>query len=254
MTTKTENQYKRIKTKRQYIDYYKNKTQAEDYAKRDFVGANPLITQVETEIVLSLAKNYFVPEKSNYLDLATGSGRIIKSLEKHFGEAVGVDTSEAMLSVAKKGATRSKFRIADIESLPFDQDTFDLITGFRFLINLPKKTRIALLKEATRVLKNGGILAVNIHLNKLSPRGIRDIFLKRRPPEKLLSYFEIKNELEEAGLKAVYVWGVNMLILHKFFPFVPHKLLVEFDKFFGRIQPINYFSDTFVVFAQKVLE
>lgn len=244
-------QYRRVKTKRQYIDFYKNKVHAQDYAGRDLKGANPLITEVETQVVMTIAKRYLSPKKSRLLDVATGSGRIVKVLENHFGESIGVDTSARMLAIARKRTSKTLLELADIENLPFENNTVDCITGFRLLINIPRKNRRIMLTELRRVLKDKGILAMNVHLNTLSPRGIRDIIVRSRPPEKMISYFGIKQELNQAGFKVIHVQGVNMLVLYNLFPFIPHAALVKIDKFTGGFPPIAYVSDTFIVFAQK---
>jgi ArsR family transcriptional regulator len=66
------------------------------------------------------------------LDLGTGTGRILQLLARSAGRAVGLDSSHAMLSVARanlqrSGLTRVELRQGDIYAPPFGRDAFDLV-------------------------------------------------------------------------------------------------------------------------------
>ncbi|MAO48379.1 MAG: bifunctional demethylmenaquinone methyltransferase/2-methoxy-6-polyprenyl-1,4-benzoquinol methylase UbiE [Aequorivita sp.] len=100
------------------------------------------------------------------LDIATGTGDLaIQFAEKTSAEKiVGLDLSEGMLSVARKKVSgkniseKIEFVQADSEALPFDDNTFDVITvsfGIRNFENLEKG-----LSDIYRVLKKGGIFVI----------------------------------------------------------------------------------------------
>jgi SAM-dependent methyltransferase len=80
------------------------------------------------------------------------------------GYVIGVDMTDAMLekanqNKAKLGVTNVEFRKGQIEALPVDSASVDVIIS-NCVINLsPDKT--AVFKEAHRVLKTGGKLAVS---------------------------------------------------------------------------------------------
>ncbi len=51
-----------------------------------------------------------------------------------------------------------------VEQLPFDDDTFDLVTAYSFLDHLAD--HVAMIREAFRVLKPGGMLYVDLIPNR----------------------------------------------------------------------------------------
>jgi ArsR family transcriptional regulator len=100
------------------------------------------------------------------LDIATGSGRILRSLAPRSTQAVGVDISTEALRFARKqtyggsGANLSRcvFRRGDMYKLPFDAASFDTATLERVLAASDRVTDI--LREAERVLRPGGRLCI----------------------------------------------------------------------------------------------
>ena len=94
------------------------------------------------------------------LDLASGTGDPAITLARHVGpngRVTGTDLSESMLAVARenaRGIANLSFRVADAQSLPFDDESFDVVTcrlGIMYFVDLPKA-----LREIRRVLKPGG--------------------------------------------------------------------------------------------------
>ena len=92
------------------------------------------------------------------LDVACGTGDMVLELQKHGCEVTGVDLSEEMLVIAKRKVENGKWKVADAECLPFDDETFDAVTcdfGVRNFVNLEKG-----LNEMLRVLKPGGRMVI----------------------------------------------------------------------------------------------
>jgi len=96
--------------------------------------------------------------KGNVLDVACGTGDMVKELQKAGCVVTGIDLSEEMLSIAKSKAPGATYRIADAEHLPFEDDTFDAVTcafGVRNFVHLERG-----LQEMMRVLKPGGCVVI----------------------------------------------------------------------------------------------
>lgn len=99
----------------------------------------------------------------SFLDLGTGTGRILTLFARHAGQATGVDQSREMLVIARAnleaaGLRRAQVRQGDIYALPFANSTADFVTIHQVLHYLDDPARA--LTEAARVLKPGGRLLI----------------------------------------------------------------------------------------------
>ncbi len=99
------------------------------------------------------------------LDIGCGPGTITVDLADLIdpGEAVGVDQVEAVLDEARalaeqRGQSNVRFECADAYDLPFDDGSFDVVFAHQVLQHLARP--VDMLREAHRVLRPGGIVAV----------------------------------------------------------------------------------------------
>lgn len=108
-----------------------------------------------------------INEGMTVLDLGSGAGFDCFLASKKVGNAgkvIGVDMTEKMITKAKENAKRYgfqnvEFRLGDIEELPVNNDSIDIIMS-NCVINLaPNKSKV--FNEAYRVLKKGGKLLVS---------------------------------------------------------------------------------------------
>ena len=115
------------------------------------------------------------------LDLGSGAGLDMFVASKKIGntgKVIGVDMTPAMIEKAKKnaeelGITNVDFRFGDIESMPVDDNSIDVVIS-NCVINLaPDKGKV--FREAYRVLRPGGrIMVSDIVLSKPLPKEVRD--------------------------------------------------------------------------------
>lgn len=97
---------------------------------------------------------------SRCLDCATGTGDVAFALAAAGGDIVGIDACEPMLQEAHKktGAHRVRFQQADVQALPFEDGSFDVVTiafGIRNVVD-----PLLGLREMVRVTRPGGRVAV----------------------------------------------------------------------------------------------
>ena len=115
------------------------------------------------------------------LDLGSGAGLDMFVASKKVGDSgkvIGVDMTPAMIEKAKKnaeelGITNVDFRFGDIEDMPVDDDSVDVVIS-NCVINLaPDKGKV--FREAFRVLKPGGrVMVSDIVLSKPLPKEVSD--------------------------------------------------------------------------------
>lgn len=107
-----------------------------------------------------------VNSTSIVLDIATGGGHVVKALAPHVAKVVATDLTYEMLETAKSHldsyASNIFYVLADAESLPFLENTFDAVTCRIAAHHFPNPNLF--IKEVSRVLKPGGkfILIDNI--------------------------------------------------------------------------------------------
>lgn len=97
------------------------------------------------------------------LDVATGPATVLAELARRRGcprRAVGIDSSEAMISRAPALPEGWRLQVADATELPFADRSFDALTASFLLHVLEQAERRAVIAECARVLKPGGRLGV----------------------------------------------------------------------------------------------
>jgi ubiquinone/menaquinone biosynthesis C-methylase UbiE len=96
------------------------------------------------------------------LDVACGAGFLLRAYRDAGAEVFGVDLSEAMLREASKtlGASvrRDHLLPADAAQLPFDGETFDVVTCKLAMHYLPEPQRA--IEEMARVCRRSGLVAL----------------------------------------------------------------------------------------------
>ena len=115
------------------------------------------------------------------LDLGSGGGIdcfLAAKMVGDFGWVYGVDMTPNMIALARKnqakvGATNVEFRLGEIEHLPIDTDSVDVVIS-NCVINLsPDKDQV--FREAFRALRPGGRLQVSdIVWTQPAPEAIKD--------------------------------------------------------------------------------
>ena len=98
------------------------------------------------------------------LDVGCGSGVFCSLAVKTGATVTGFDATAELIALAKVRVPDAIFFVGDMETLPFPDASFDVVTGFnsfQYAASVPNA-----LAEARRVLKPGGLLLLMIWGNK----------------------------------------------------------------------------------------
>jgi ubiquinone/menaquinone biosynthesis C-methylase UbiE len=172
-------------------------------AEREFRDAD-LSLHYETEIgaLLEALKDI----KGPILEVAVGTGRLCRRLRGIGYPYVGLDFSMPMLQEANKSLGSDGGGIfllrGDAFQLPFKEEYFQAVIGFRFIKHLDPENRRILYKELGRVMQKGGILTF-------------DFYGWRRRAKKgggRLTVKALRAELEESGLRLLKVYGTRHIL------------------------------------------
>ncbi len=101
------------------------------------------------------------------LDLGSGAGNdafVARAIVGETGRVIGLDMTEAMIAKAranaeKRGFSNVEFRLGEIEAMPVDADTVDVVVSNCVLNLVPDKRQA--FAEVFRVLKPGGHFSIS---------------------------------------------------------------------------------------------
>jgi SAM-dependent methyltransferase len=94
------------------------------------------------------------------LDVGCGAGAFLRIAAARGARPFGIDASDALLALARQRVPTADLHAGDMEALPYDDDTFDLVTGFNsfFFAN----DIVAAVREAGRVAKPGAPVVIQV--------------------------------------------------------------------------------------------
>ncbi len=94
------------------------------------------------------------------LDIGCGTGAFLRLAADRGARVSGIDASAALLALAAERVPEADLRVGDMQFLPYEDDLFDLVTGFTsffFAADL-----VAALREAGRVAKPGAPVVAQV--------------------------------------------------------------------------------------------
>jgi SAM-dependent methyltransferase len=92
------------------------------------------------------------------LDMGCGTGELCRLAADRGAVISGIDAAPGMIERARARVPGGDFRVGPIESLPWDDDSFDVVTAFNSLQFAAD--RLDGFREARRVARPGGLVAV----------------------------------------------------------------------------------------------
>jgi SAM-dependent methyltransferase len=97
---------------------------------------------------------------SYVLDIGCGVGAFLRMVAERGGEPHGIDASEALIDFARARLPDADLRVGEMEDLPWEDDTFDLVTGFNSFFFADDM--VAALRTAGRVAKSNAPVVVQV--------------------------------------------------------------------------------------------
>jgi len=92
------------------------------------------------------------------LDVACGSGLSLELAHGRGATCAGLDASHRLIDIARDRNPHADIRVGDMNNLPWEDATFDVVTSFRGIWGTTPKA----MDEMNRVLRPGGRLAMTV--------------------------------------------------------------------------------------------
>ncbi len=164
-----------------------------------------LMAKEHQALVDWMVESLNIQPTDHVLDVGCGGGMTLSTMCEIAldGFVAGVDYSPVMVKQAQKrnraavDSGRMEITLADVKSLPFGDNCFDVATGVETFYFWPEP--ICGLKEILRVLKPEGRIALVVDISKPAPDAAVPENAAERFGIRVLSGEEIKAMLVEAG-------------------------------------------------------
>lgn len=160
----------------------------------------------------------YKPGKVKVLDVGCGAGFLSNYLAKEGFEVTGIDLSASSLEIAqRRDETASvKYLHADAYDLPFDPQTFDVVTSTDFLEHVTQPQKV--IEEVSRVLMPSGFFFFHTFnknwISKLMVIKSLEWFVKNTPEhlhvyDLFIKPKDIRKWLEAQNLEVLEIHGVR---------------------------------------------
>ena len=123
-----------------------------------------------------------VTQGLRHLDIACGSGLAIQIASERGAIVSGLDASERLAAIAKARTPEADIRIGDMFHLPFEDNSFDVVTSCRGIWG----NCLAALQEARRVVRPGGKVGLSFwgHQKKMQAYPLLAVLGRTSPEER----------------------------------------------------------------------
>jgi SAM-dependent methyltransferase len=203
-----------------YETVFRSRSRVDHYEKVVFAPNSyaSVLTEIEIRFLTRVIQSQSAPR--SYLDFACGTGRIFARIEGLFPEAVGLDISDEMLSVARAKCPEREYVCGDLLDPHLLGDrAFDFVSAFRFFLNLEPELREPYLSRLSDMLRNReSRLAVGFQGMTDSYRAlpwlagrIASALSGARPRVGTLTHFGFTKLVDNCGLKIDEVYCFDIL-------------------------------------------
>lgn len=179
-----------------YADEYKALTH--DPIRERFAPGSEFFHRRKWELLADyMERSGIRSEESAWLDVGCGQGDLLRMGLGHFRSVAGCDLSTGMLEACQDLQVRPQI---EPTSLPFHDESFDIVTAVCVYHHVDPRARPALTAEVERVLRPGGTACIIEH-NPFNP--VTQLIVSRLPVDAdahLLAAATTSELLKSAGL------------------------------------------------------
>lgn len=175
-----------------------------------FLGTADVMRRQIIPEISKFLENKNSKSEMKLLDIACGTSRVIKQIHTTHPELniTGVDISPYYIEYSKNNikADNINFEVANAENLPFEDNSFEVISCVYLFHELPRNVRKKVLSEMYRVLKTGGLLVIEDSIQLTESQEIQNVIYRfakefHEPYYKDYVQNPIEEMVEEAGFK-----------------------------------------------------
>jgi SAM-dependent methyltransferase len=94
------------------------------------------------------------------LEVGCGTGVFLRAAADRGAQVVGVDASSSLLELARERVPEAELHLGDMQFLPFEDDSFDVVAGFNSFFFA--EDLVAALREAGRVARPGAPVVIQV--------------------------------------------------------------------------------------------
>jgi SAM-dependent methyltransferase len=115
------------------------------------------------------------------LDVGCGTGMFLALAAERGAQVFGLDAAESLLAVARKRIPEADLRVGEMQFLPYEDNSFDLVTGFNSFFFAADM--MATLRESARVSKTNAAVVIQVwgHPERCAINSVRTVLASLMP-------------------------------------------------------------------------
>ena len=211
-----------------------------------------MVWHIERDFLDHILKAYPEGKPVRHLDFACGTGRILSHLMDRVDTSVGVDLSPSMLEVARRNLANVVLHEADITCNDvLGNQTFSLITAFRFFPNAEPQLRRDAMRSLVEHLADDGYIVFNNHKNTGSSRNRLARLLGRRGYMGM-SISEVQDLLAANELEIENTYHMCVLPLSENRTLLPCFLLSPIERLLARCSMLRTLGENQIYVCRRM--